>query len=88
MTTAAQIIEAESFAKKQREKLARKFVLVDAATGEEISLPATRKCWDGYEITIKEFQASGSHGMEGLIVTTMNEEYVPSVCGAKIVEAA
>jgi hypothetical protein len=84
--TGADVIAAEAFAKRQREKLARNFKLVDETTGEPIALPATRKCWDGYEITIKDFQASGSKDMPGKIYTTMNEVFAPSVCGAKIIE--
>ena len=64
----------------------RAFKLIDCETGAEITLPATRKCWDGYEITITDFQASGSKDMPGKIYTSMNEVYVPSVCGAKIIE--
>jgi hypothetical protein len=70
--------EAEARAARAR------FKLIDGETGAEITLPATRKCWDGYEITIKTFRQSP--GAEGFIFTTANEVYVPSVCGAKIVE--
>ena len=32
----------------------RTFKLVDKKTGEEISLPARRKCWDGSEIMVRD----------------------------------
>ena len=84
--TRAEVIAAETFAQKQRDFVARKFKLIDCETGAEIVLPATRKCHDGYVITITDFQASGSKDMPGKIYTSMNEVYVPSVCGAKIIE--
>ena len=62
------------------------FKLVDAKTGEEITLPSTRKCWDGAEIVVRDFKPSRFAGNQGYIYTTMNETFVPSVCGAKIVQ--
>lgn len=66
--------------------MAANLKLVDAATGAEIALPAKRTCWDGYEIEITAFRPSTAKGMPGYITTSMNETYVPSVCGAKIIE--
>lgn len=88
MTTPCLVLPLRALeqARADRAQKARKFKLVDEKTGEAIALPATRKCWDGYEITIKSFQPSGSRDMEGTIVTEMNEQFAPSVCGAKIVE--
>lgn len=59
--------------------------LVDKKTGEEITLPARRICWDGAEIIVRDFKPSRFEGNEGYIYTTMNETFVPSVVGAKIV---
>lgn len=62
--------------------------LVDAKTGETVALPAARKCWDGYEITIRDFEPIKYETSGGKIYTTMNEVFVPSVCGLKIVQVA
>lgn len=65
----------------------RRFRLIDGKTGEEIALPAKRVCWiDKAEITIKDYFPSKYRGREGLIVTDMNEVFVASVCGCKILE--
>lgn len=64
------------------------FILVDLSTGQEIALPARLKCWDGAEIVVRDFKPSRFEGNEGYIYTTMNETYVPSVVGAKIVAVA
>lgn len=84
--TRAQVIEAEAFAKAQRERLARKFKLVDAQTGAEIILPATRKCDRGPDIKIVNFEPVKYQTSGGYIYTDQNEVLVPSVCGAKIIE--
>jgi hypothetical protein len=63
----------------------RTFKLVNAKTGEEITLPARMTCWDGAEIMVRDFKPSRFEGNEGYIYTTMNETFVPSVVGAKIV---
>jgi hypothetical protein len=60
--------------------------LVDAKTGDEIPLPARRTCWDGAEIIVNDFKPSRFQGNQGYIFTTLNETYVPSVIGAKIIE--
>lgn len=62
--------------------------LVDAKTGEEITLPARRTCWDGAEIIVRDFKPSRFEGNEGYVYTNMNETFVPSVVGAKIVPVA
>lgn len=64
--------------------MAANLKLIDTATGAEIALPAKRKCWDGYEITIKAFKPQP--GAQGFIYTDKNEVFVPSVCGAKIID--
>lgn len=63
-----------------------KFKLIDKTTGEEITLPARRQCWDGADIVVRDYKPSRFEGNEGYIYTTMNEVYVPSVIGAEIVE--
>ena len=60
--------------------------LIDTATGEVINLPAKRKCWDGAEIIVANFKPSRFQGNEGYIITDLNEAFVPSVIGAKIIE--
>lgn len=72
--------EAEARAARAR------FKLIDGETGEEIALPALRKCADGYEINIVRFAPVKYQSSGGYVYTDMNEVYVPSVCGAKIIE--
>lgn len=62
------------------------FRLVDEKTGEIITLPARMKCRDGSEITVTAFVYM--RHQSGKILTDKNELFVPSVCGAKIVEVA
>jgi len=64
------------------------YQLVDEKTGAEIVLPARLKCWDGEWIMVRDFKPSRFEGNEGYIYTTMNEVFVPSVVGAKIVAVA
>lgn len=65
--------------------VAQSHKLVDASTGQDITLPARLTCWDGAEIVVRDFKPSRFEGNEGYVYTTMNETYVPSVVGAKIV---
>jgi hypothetical protein len=63
-----------------------KFRLIDGETGKEIVLPAKRTCSDGGEIEIVNFKPVKYQSSGGYIYTDKNEVYVPSVCGAKIIE--
>lgn len=74
-------------AKRAAAEASRVFKLVDEKTGKEIALPARRTCWDGAEIVVREFKPSRFEGNQGYIYTNLNETFVPSVIGAKIVEA-
>lgn len=71
---------------KTAEQAKAGFKLIDAETGAEIILPARRTSWNGAAITIRDFKPSRFAGNEGYIYTTMNETFVPSVCGLKIVQ--
>lgn len=73
-----------SFPAETQKESAKAFKLVDAKTGEEVSLPFHGKCWDGHEITVRGFAPSWDHGR---IFTTAEEVFVPSVVGLKIVPA-
>jgi hypothetical protein len=72
--------EAEARAARAR------FKLIDGETGEEIALPALRKCSDGYEINIVRFAPVKYQSSGGYIYSDLNEVFVPSVVGAKIIE--
>lgn len=61
--------------------------LIDRTTGEEITLPAKRKCWDGSIHEIQSFRTSRFEGNEGYVSTAWGETYVPSILGAKIAPA-
>jgi hypothetical protein len=64
----------------------RRFKLIDCKTGEEIILPAKRICHDGGEIEIVNFKPVTYQESGGYIYSDLNEVFVPSVCGAKIIE--
>lgn len=73
------------YAPEQPQQSTQAYRLVDAKTGEEITLPARLRCWDGAEVVVRDFKPSRFAGNQGYIYTTMNETFVPSVVGAKIV---
>jgi hypothetical protein len=54
---------------------------VDDKTGEELSLPFTRKDWKGEAVTVCRFTSR-------FIVTELNEPFLPSVVGARIEKVA
>lgn len=61
--------------------------LVHETTGAEIPLPSRMKCWDGAEILVREFRPSRYQSSGGYILTDLNEKFVASVVGAKVVAA-
>ena len=62
------------------------FKLVDEKTGAEIQLPAMRASWSGSEHLLEEFKPSKYVGSEGLVRTSLNEGFVASVFGLRVVE--
>jgi hypothetical protein len=60
------------------------YKLLDADCAE-ITLPALLKAWDGSQHWVQSFKPSRFHGKEGYVYTRLNETFVPSMFGAKIV---
>lgn len=58
--------------------------LVDA-DGAEVILPKLFKAWDGSQHWVESFKPSRFQGNPGYVYTRMNETFVPSVFGLKIV---
>lgn len=65
-----------------------KFKLVDAATGEELVLPALRNVWDGTQHLITNWKPSRFIDNPGYVVTRVGQDFTPGTFGLKIIEVA
>ena len=62
------------------------FQLVDEKTGEPVTLPALRDCWDGTQHWLQSWKPSRFIDNPGYVTTRFGETFTPGTFGLKIVE--